>query len=112
MLNERGVTPALVGAEAGLPDAGEGPATGVLAMMFLVRISSGGEVLSACSGLLAKGLALRTGVGGSAVALSPPTCIGILKVWHLRGIVCMKESSSVETLYRLQICCVDEEART
>ena len=94
MLNERGVPPALAGAEAGVTDAGEGPATGVLAIMFLVRISSGGEASSACSALLAKVLALRTGVGGSAVALSAPNCIGTLKVWHLRGIVCMKESSS------------------
>lgn len=83
MLNEDGVAPALAGAEAGVTDAGEGPATGVLAMMFLVRISSGGEVSSACSALLAKVLAFMTGVGGNAAALSPPTCIGDFEVWQL-----------------------------
>lgn len=70
---QRGVAPASGAVEAGVADAGEGPATGVLAMMFLVRISSGGEVSSAWSRLLVKTIALRTGVGGCAAALPPPT---------------------------------------
>ena len=99
------MAPALTGAEAGVADAGEGPATGVLAMMFLVRISKGGEVSSVCSGLLAKVLVLRTGVEGKAVLLSSPTCIGEFTIWNFRGVVCVKSSSGRETLNRLQICC-------
>lgn len=74
MVCGRGVAPASGGAEAGVAEAGEGPATGVLAIMFLVRNSNGGEVSSAWSLLLVKTLALMTGVGGCAAALPPPTC--------------------------------------
>ena len=68
MLCEKGNAPALPAAEAGVADAGEGPARGVLAMLFRVRNSKGGELSFACSLLLAKVVLLSTGVGGCAAA--------------------------------------------
>ena len=68
MVCEKGNAPALPFAEAGVADAGEGPARGVLAMIFLVRNSNGGEVSFACSLVLAKVVPLSTGVEGCAAA--------------------------------------------
>ena len=57
MLCEKGVPLASADEEAGVVDAGDSPPNGVLAMIFLVRISSGGEVSSTCSTALPQAVA-------------------------------------------------------